>query len=226
MWVPHRCELPSCTADKDAPLSRCGKCHIVLYCCREHQQADWRRHKVECAHISTFGLTPRVYKVHEELVTHPLGCPTLPEPPVGTKPSCGICGRTKPLRRTRCCNNWVCDRDDEYQVRPGSLRLPRLRCNLNVHVLPPVAATHFRPTVCCANRVCASWGLTPASCAIEATSVTRSAEASTLRRATREQTGERVLSVPLKPMYVTLSLPLDSSIVPMRIWEHSHALPK
>ena len=96
MWVPHRCELPLCSAGDHAALSRCGKCHIVLYCCREHQVADWARHKVECAHIASLNLTPRVYKVSEEREAHPLGLrPTLAEPPAGTAPSCGICGRTE-----------------------------------------------------------------------------------------------------------------------------------
>ena len=116
IWVPHRCELPSCTTDEDAALSRCGKCHVVLYCSREHQAADWARHKVECGHLASFRLTARVYKLSEERSVHPIGCATLPDPPAGTKPACGICGRTKPLMRTRCCDNWVCDRDHEYQV--------------------------------------------------------------------------------------------------------------
>jgi len=29
-------------------LSRCGKCKEVLYCCQQHQLADWKIHKGVC----------------------------------------------------------------------------------------------------------------------------------------------------------------------------------
>uniref|UniRef100_A0A7S1FVI3 MYND-type domain-containing protein n=1 Tax=Corethron hystrix TaxID=216773 RepID=A0A7S1FVI3_9STRA len=32
---------------KDAKL-RCSRCKLVWYCCREHQKADWKAHKVFC----------------------------------------------------------------------------------------------------------------------------------------------------------------------------------
>lgn len=35
--------------------------------------------------------------------------------PAADRPRCGLCGSTdKPLRRTACCNHWVCDDEDQY----------------------------------------------------------------------------------------------------------------
>jgi hypothetical protein len=36
-----------CWCDKDGP-SRCSKCHWACYCSKEHQRADWSRHKLYC----------------------------------------------------------------------------------------------------------------------------------------------------------------------------------
>jgi hypothetical protein len=34
---------------KESPsLQKCGGCRSVSYCCKEHQTADWKKHKVEC----------------------------------------------------------------------------------------------------------------------------------------------------------------------------------
>ena len=30
------------------------------------------------------------------------------------KPRCGLCGKTKKLRKTECCNQWICDDEDKY----------------------------------------------------------------------------------------------------------------
>lgn len=30
------------------------------------------------------------------------------------KPSCGLCGKTKKLTKTPCCDNWICDDIDQY----------------------------------------------------------------------------------------------------------------
>ncbi len=33
------------------------------------------------------------------------------------KPRCGLCGSTtKKLMKTQCCNNWICDDEDEYAL--------------------------------------------------------------------------------------------------------------
>jgi hypothetical protein len=32
------------------------------------------------------------------------------------RPRCGLCGATEGLTRTPCCDNWICDDEDEYQL--------------------------------------------------------------------------------------------------------------
>ena len=29
-------------------ISKCGKCSLVYYCCREHQKTNWKNHKLSC----------------------------------------------------------------------------------------------------------------------------------------------------------------------------------
>jgi hypothetical protein len=31
-----------------------------------------------------------------------------------SKPKCGLCGKTANLTKTECCNNWICDDEDQY----------------------------------------------------------------------------------------------------------------
>lgn len=31
-----------------------------------------------------------------------------------TKEKCGLCGKTKNLTKTECCNNWICDDENKY----------------------------------------------------------------------------------------------------------------
>ena len=44
------CSLGSCGARELHPghYKRCGACHGVVYCCREHQLEDWPAHKAAC----------------------------------------------------------------------------------------------------------------------------------------------------------------------------------
>src|SRR5512136_2648141 len=30
------------------------------------------------------------------------------------RPRCGLCGKTKKLTKTECCNQWICDDEDKY----------------------------------------------------------------------------------------------------------------
>lgn len=42
---------------------------------------------------------------------------TKPRPPGGqpdARPRCGLCGKTKKLTRTPCCDQWICDDEDQY----------------------------------------------------------------------------------------------------------------
>lgn len=32
----------------------------------------------------------------------------------GTKPRCGLCGKTRKLTRTECCDQWICDDEENY----------------------------------------------------------------------------------------------------------------
>ena len=43
------CALPGCKAlYNEAELKRCAACSRVAYCCKDHQVADWPRHRPEC----------------------------------------------------------------------------------------------------------------------------------------------------------------------------------
>lgn len=32
------------------------------------------------------------------------------------RPRCGLCGKTKKLTKTECCNQWICDDEDKYVI--------------------------------------------------------------------------------------------------------------
>lgn len=34
----------------------------------------------------------------------------------GNKPKCGLCGKTKKLTKTECCDQWICDNEGEYVI--------------------------------------------------------------------------------------------------------------
>jgi MYND finger len=48
VWIPKRCEAPGCNNRQD--LKRCQTCSLVMYCSKECQKKDWKRHKLDCAH--------------------------------------------------------------------------------------------------------------------------------------------------------------------------------
>lgn len=109
VWVPLRCEVDGC--DVHTGLSRCGTCALVFYCGAEHQRADWRRHRVECAHLASLRLVSLPYEPAVEVRDHPLG-----ERPSELSDKCGLCGETRRelLELTECCGETVCNREDEY----------------------------------------------------------------------------------------------------------------
>ena len=36
--------------------------------------------------------------------------------PAGDAPRCGLCGKTKKLTRTECCEQWICDDEENYVI--------------------------------------------------------------------------------------------------------------
>jgi len=85
-------------------LSKCGRCLSVWYCSVEHQKQDWPEHKKTCGQSKI-----------EEAEVAAKNPPTKCMGPPGTK--CGLCGSSrKPLTKTPCCNNWICDDEDEYEI--------------------------------------------------------------------------------------------------------------
>ena len=46
----HECALAGCASQEVhvSQFKRCGACKAVVYCCKEHQVADWPAHKVAC----------------------------------------------------------------------------------------------------------------------------------------------------------------------------------
>jgi hypothetical protein len=114
LWIPKRCELPGCTAcatTDDVPLLTCRRCRCVLYCSRAHQYLDFPNHMKECAHLAKLGLWGKPYSLKTEASKRPPGRLAADPTP---EPQCTVCSRQGRLRRTSCCNNWVCDRDDLY----------------------------------------------------------------------------------------------------------------
>lgn len=56
--MPTRfCHLDSCP---ERSRGHCGRCGLVGYCCKEHQVADWARHKPHCAEAREREAAPHV----------------------------------------------------------------------------------------------------------------------------------------------------------------------
>ncbi len=51
---------------------------------------------------------------------------------------CGLCGKTNRLMRTECCNQWICDDEDEYVM----FSYARNSCSRN-HRRYTLCASHF-----------------------------------------------------------------------------------
>lgn len=57
-----------------------------------------------------------------------------------SKPRCGLCGQaSKPLTKTECCDNWICDDWDNYQM----FSYAHNSCSRN-HDRYTMCSTHFR----------------------------------------------------------------------------------
>jgi hypothetical protein len=56
----------------------------------------------------------------------------------GPKPACGLCGRSGKLVRTPCCNQWICDDADQYEM----FSFKRNSCMRN-HFMQTICGFHF-----------------------------------------------------------------------------------
>jgi len=115
-FVPRRCEVAGC--DKvDGDVNTCGRCKAVFYCGKEHQQADWDRHKKECKFLAKHPVArPKPFSPTESLQKYPIGCYPFEN---ATNERCSICGSTAAevqLGYTECCNIRVSDNAHEYQM--------------------------------------------------------------------------------------------------------------
>eukprot|EP01025_Chloroclados_australasicus_P010556 TRINITY_DN14325_c0_g1_i4.p3 TRINITY_DN14325_c0_g1~~TRINITY_DN14325_c0_g1_i4.p3 ORF type:complete len:142 (+),score=10.49 TRINITY_DN14325_c0_g1_i4:113-538(+) len=74
IFIPRRCENATC--DKgvdDSHLRKCKACSCVMYCSKECQRADWKRHKIECSHLAKLGLWGCPYDPEQEDKDYPDG---------------------------------------------------------------------------------------------------------------------------------------------------------
>jgi hypothetical protein len=55
------------------------------------------------------------------------------------KPKCGLCGKSKKLMKTECCDQWICDDEDKYVM----FSYARNSCSRN----------HSRYTLCAAHHL-------------------------------------------------------------------------
>ena len=55
-----------------------------------------------------------------------------------TRPRCGLCGKTENLTKTECCDNWICDDEDQYVM----FSYARNSCHRN-HSRYTLCAFHF-----------------------------------------------------------------------------------
>lgn len=118
--VPKRCEFEGC--EKTGAIvtkGACSGCRMVFYCGREHQKADWARHKKDCKHLSKSGLRRKYFEPVKELAKYPIGCFPLPDPQQDAPLACFVCGATPDevnIGFTECCNVPVCDNEEEYEM--------------------------------------------------------------------------------------------------------------
>ncbi|KDO32038.1 hypothetical protein SPRG_03255 [Saprolegnia parasitica CBS 223.65] len=113
MFVPRRCEVVGCDR---ADVKHCAKCRCVFYCGREHQLQDWPRHKIDCKHIASLGLSGIPYNEADELRKYPIGCFPVEASDLETCFVCGAGENEVNLGTTECCGLTVCDNEHEYQM--------------------------------------------------------------------------------------------------------------
>ena len=123
IYIPRRCEYKGC--DKRGygdELKSCSRCNCSFYCGKEHQVADWSRHKLDCKFISKISIKSKAFTFEEELEKYPVGCfpissPSTNDNDANANDKCFICHSNTSevdITYTSCCNIPVCDNSREY----------------------------------------------------------------------------------------------------------------
>ena len=112
------CQLADCEAAA-AENGRCSQCKLVDYCSKDHQKADWARHKPECLAASEAPM-PVAPAGHWAMDT-PLSLSTSAGPP----PNAWSIGLSPHMQREWLVDCYRMRLDDEMawqnSIRPGSL---------------------------------------------------------------------------------------------------------
>lgn len=118
LWYPKRCELPGC--EEEEGLRQCSTCRMVHYCCSEHQNANWDKHKRDCCVFKRLGMRALFYTDEQMLAAYPQTPPKKLANRFETNASeCGLCGKAKEdvgIILTSCCGMPVCDTEGQYQM--------------------------------------------------------------------------------------------------------------
>lgn len=148
------CENVSCNIRDPKKLLQCSKCKMVqcmraytqcIYgisyvdCCREHQVADWPKHKEECSVFSRVGMSAIFYTDEDMLAKYPLKAvdplkigsdSNKIRPPEGSHCCTLLChlhDNHDKLCYTPCCGNILCDNEDKSKVSTAAM-YPRDFC--------------------------------------------------------------------------------------------------
>lgn len=123
-WYPQRCEAPGCSETSKDALKKCAGCNMVMYCCKEHQKADWKAHKEECKLFTRLNLRSTFYTDDDMLTRFPLRpcgqrARNSGRQAVADGSCCALCGKNdqqEDMTRTDCCSQVVCDNSKDYKI--------------------------------------------------------------------------------------------------------------
>ncbi|XP_072400359.1 SET domain-containing protein SmydA-8 isoform X1 [Diabrotica undecimpunctata] len=104
MSEENKCQVCQKPADQ-----RCGGCHSVHYCCKEHQKNDWKQHKKHCKpfKVCTDDVLGRHLKATKDLKPGDVIIqenPLIWGPAISTVPVCLGCGQEVNQRNSRPCS--------------------------------------------------------------------------------------------------------------------------